>query len=371
MRSGSSDSTLAGANQAQDNIFLQAETRNTELEIRLIGLKRSMLHAVGAWIRKVVVAGSGKPFYFLNNSAYFNKRSNVVFNGMLYGNQFIKLDKAQGICQSLASGTAAEYYNGSGDVVFKTRISPPDYDVSLELSGSQHLSRVASMVTQEWEKCLKNISSKNWGGYLIGVEDSLAAWVEDKMTPIVYSRAKPKRIVNVIILRDPFNTFASRLKFRVSKFNDIGHPAMSTNQRVIDNYLELAQIALTQQIEDKELSEKSYYGLFSQKAQLPSHETVVILSNLWLKSLAYRQKISTFLGFPGVLVDTNEVPSYGGGSSFEGVDADAQRRYQSAGHRYHEFLAVPEFRKIFSQEPKLEKISRMLFDVPPKSFRWL
>jgi hypothetical protein len=99
---------------------------------------------------------------------------------------------------------------------------------------------------------------------------------------------------DILILRDPFNLFASRLEM-IRKRG--AHGGVVDSDKIVENWIDLARLALEWQ-EDR------------------SPSKLVILYNKWAKDEGYRREISEALGGKFSDDSVRQVPIYGGGSSF-------------------------------------------------------
>ena len=137
---------------------------------------------------------------------------------------------------------------------------------------------------------------------------------------------------DLIILRDPFNLLASRIK---SDMLDV----KEENLQIIDLWIEYA----------KE---------FLQKSNYLHHNKICVNYNRWVSDVNYRQEIATHLNLDFTDTGFNEVRGYGGGSSFDGQDFHGKASDMNVNNRwqhimdhplYHQFISNSELMDYFEQ----------------------
>jgi LPS sulfotransferase NodH len=144
--------------------------------------------------------------------------------------------------------------------------------------------------------------------------------------------------VDVIVIRDVFNTFASRMPVQW-----IRHKLHNETQR-------LTLIALWKEYAREAL------GLTSSMRG----SGVVILFNRWLVDPHYRQEIAESLGLAFNDAGFGKVSGQYGGSSFDGVRFDGRAATMSLVERWKHFVDDPLFCSIFTDRELIE-LSEMLF----------
>lgn len=143
---------------------------------------------------------------------------------------------------------------------------------------------------------------------------------------------------DVLILRDPFNLIASRLKKNYLKVKTAGESPVSL---WIDHAKE-----------------------FMCETNFLSHNKVVINYNQWCKSVDYRQKISRQLELTFSDEGLSYVSSYGGGSSFDGRILQGSAKSMDIEKRWQHFKDNDTFRALISDE-KLLQYSNLIFGAIP------
>lgn len=222
-------------------IFRIMEDIRNQLEIRVCGLMRSGNHAIIEWI---MAQFSGKRVAFINNLRFGDRDP--------YKNVFEKV-----------------FHGFSSTDPEEIRLLPKD---------------VLIYSYEDNEELEKN--GKSFSGSVFDPE------FETNKEKYLGKSAKS---IDILILRDPFNLFASRLEMIRKKG---AHGGVVDSDKIVENWLDLARLALKWEVE-----------------RVPSK--LVILYNHWSKDQGYRREISEVLGGNFSDDSMKQVPAYGGGSSFE------------------------------------------------------
>ena len=166
--------------------------------------------------------------------------------------------------------------------------------------------------------------------------------------PLIASSAAPFRehfgerssLINLLVLRDPFNTFASLLKS--------GMMHDGNRDRFVSLY-------------------KQYCRVYTGSEQLldPSHRLVVANYNRWFSDSDYRNGLARAFGFSASGPRYEYVPTHGGGSSFTGTAMDGRGADMKVLERWLHFEGDPSFRSLFDAE--LLQLSSTVFGPPPTS----
>ncbi len=129
---------------------------------------------------------------------------------------------------------------------------------------------------------------------------------------------------DVLILRDPFNLFASRLKkgYVATKMKTVSMAQM---------WLEYA---------------KEWVG----EDQRLLGDRVLINYNRWFADTDYRRSLADQLDVPFSDSGLNKVSTLGSGSSFDGTALDGQARKMNVTNRWRAFADDPAFRQLFQDE---------------------
>ncbi len=149
---------------------------------------------------------------------------------------------------------------------------------------------------------------------------------------------KSAQCFDVLILRDPFNLFASRLKqnFVATK---------AKNLSMVQMWLEYA---------------REFVGESSHL----SRNLVCVSYNAWVSSEAYRRQLAERLALPFSDAGRAQVSAIGGGSSFDGTNFSGQARAMDVNNRWRAFAEDPAFRQLFQNEA-LWQYSQQIFGELP------
>ncbi|NEO99038.1 MAG: hypothetical protein F6K58_10230 [Symploca sp. SIO2E9] len=149
---------------------------------------------------------------------------------------------------------------------------------------------------------------------------------------------KSDRRYDLLILRDPFNTLASRLK---NNFIEVKDP----NQTFIELWLSYA---------------KEYLG----ETNHLKNNKVCINYNQWFLDVSYRKEITSNLKLEFSDAGINQVKAQGGGSSFEGREFDGKAIQMKVLDRWKVFAEDPRYLKLLGNEEILEYSKRIFGDLP-------
>jgi hypothetical protein len=134
-----------------------------------------------------------------------------------------------------------------------------------------------------------------------------------------------KRRLRVLILRDPYNHFASLLKYDTAYKSAIKH----TSKLYVHMW-------------------KQYAREFTGTTSMLEGESLCVNYNRWCESRDYRQQLAQVFGFTTDGQPYNRVSSIGGGSSFQGVVDDARRL--AVTERWRAFRDDALYRSLFDEE---------------------
>ena len=143
---------------------------------------------------------------------------------------------------------------------------------------------------------------------------------------------------DVIILRDPFNLFASRLK--------------SNFLAVKDSKLNLTELWL------------QYAKEFVGETNYLKHNKISINYNLWVKNIDYRRETANKLNIKFTDAGIKKVSSLGGGSSFEKISLDGQADKMDVENRWKYYLDDPYYKKLINNEEILEYSAKIFGKIP-------
>lgn len=244
-----------------------------EVEIQVLGMSRSGNHAVSNWI-------------------YAQAEGRKVLLNCAEGktNPFDS-------CRPLASS--------------KTWRAEPDFDIEAERRG--RLTRKDLLVHTYEDSWLAHAFSAE-------LDRRHNAWL-----------GRSRRRHRLLILRDPFNLFASRLRMGSELSRQVARRMWKQHARVA-------------------LGE----GGWSRDGLR------VVLYNRWAADPSYRRDLAAALGLRFTDEGASNVPDCAGGSSFDGTRFDGQAREMAVSERWRTFAADEEYWSIFDRE--LVRMAGHLFE---------
>lgn len=143
-----------------------------------------------------------------------------------------------------------------------------------------------------------------------------------------------RRRVRLLILRDPYNLFASRFKMGAELSPPVARKMWKQHAR--------EALGDTRKVKGK----------------------VVVLYNRWSAEKAYRRSIAEDLGLEFTDAGANHVPQTMGGSSFDGTAFDGRAAEMPTRERWKAYADDPAYRSIFDAE--MVSLATRLFGPPPK-----
>ena len=143
----------------------------------------------------------------------------------------------------------------------------------------------------------------------------------------IYATNVEKRF-DVIILRNPFNVFASRMK----------HGTVSCSMSTYISGLNLSQLWIT------------YANEFLSKTNHLENILVPINYDLWCASAEYREKIAGLLELKFTDEGFNDITSYGQGSSFDGTHYNSKANMMTTDSRWQAFANNPAYINLFTDK---------------------
>jgi len=135
----------------------------------------------------------------------------------------------------------------------------------------------------------------------------------------------------VLILRDPFNTYASRIQDEYDKKHRQSCCISRNCRRYPENWVQYAKLHLAQ---------KRVLGV------IPT----CILFNKWVYDQDYRQNICEQLGGTYTEQELRTVPKFGGGSSFDKQQFDGKAHEMKLTERWKGFVNDPRYLRLFNRE---------------------
>ncbi|MDF2095361.1 hypothetical protein [Aquibaculum arenosum] len=130
--------------------------------------------------------------------------------------------------------------------------------------------------------------------------------------------------IDLLILRDPYNLFASRRRFNGTLLPE------ATALRVWKQHA------------------RAFLGLRT----CLSHRFLAVSYNRWCRDPGYRQRLAEQLGLNFTDARVDAVPAVGGGSSFDGQDYHGQASRMAVHKRWRHFADDPRFRRLFDDQTK-------------------
>jgi len=143
------------------------------------------------------------------------------------------------------------------------------------------------------------------------------------------------RRIDLLVLRDPRNLFASRLASGYGWLED-----------------ELVARIWCQHARE-----------FLDLRRNLGQERVKISFNAWVQSAGYRREVAEALGLEFDDSATHRVPRVAGGSSFDGVAYDGRAEQMPVLRRWHAFTGQPRFRRLLT--PEVLDLSERIFGASP------
>jgi hypothetical protein len=288
-------------------------------EFRVFAMKRSGHHAVINWL---LLHFTG-PVYFLNNCGFLVSKE--FFNFSPACDRQDRSAPYRNVC--VLAGTSSVYYNG-GRVIEKFR----HYRLGHEYPST--LERLMEMERAERAAAEAMAFPARRDCYLFNVEDLDIRNVANVPFETA-ARGTSEVIQSIIILRDPFNWIASRIK---SSFA-VSTPILQAWKSQVSDAL-------------------------GRTRYLPS-TSCTINYNRWLVDKSYRRDISLRLGLGPSDRGLRDVGSFGEGSSFDGRSYDGRADEMNVGDRWRDYRDDASFRAIFAADPELEQLSEEFFDFNP------
>ncbi|ESR25722.1 hypothetical protein [Lutibaculum baratangense] len=234
-----------------------------ELEVQILGMSRSGNHAISNWIYQQ----SENPKVVLNCA---EGKTNPFLT-----------------CRPLGSGRPWRAEPG----------------IDLEAEGQGRLTRKAALI---------HTYEDSWFGHAFSTQlnQEHDRWV-----------GPSRRRVRLLVLRDPFNLFASRIRMGCDLSSHVA-------QRMWKQH---ARAALG--------------GGSARPAGLR-----VVLYNRWAVDRTYRRDLAHALGIAFTDQGANEVPDCAGGSSFDGTAFDGRPEHMALAGRWRRYADAPDFWRIFDEE---------------------
>ncbi len=155
---------------------------------------------------------------------------------------------------------------------------------------------------------------------------------------------------DVLILRDPFNFFASRLMASRKKINKLDMSFVrNAEQTVAELWIDYA---------------KEFLGQTNRLV----HNKVVINYNLWVSDENYRAELATKLNLQSANIGIDAVKRNSGGSSFDGRAFDGQGSRMDVTGRWLHFKDDSEYLQLLNNQEVLRYSNEIFGQIPGTEF---
>lgn len=165
-----------------------------------------------------------------------------------------------------------------------------------------------------------------------------------RISPIFNLGKSP--VIDILVLRDPYNLFASRIKME-SIIIECGRKNTSPVGAITPAALK---------------TWKTYAREFIRKTNILSNP-ICLNYNSWVQSIAYRKSITDRVGCCFTDDGINEVPTFGGGSSFDGETYQNNAQAMQLNERYKDYEKHDWFINLFDDE--IKSLSHQIFNFAP------
>ena len=181
---------------------------------------------------------------------------------------------------------------------------------------------------------------------ILGYEDHALPSITDALFEQMHEvyLGKSKKRLDILIMRDPFNLFASRLKSGMIEIKN-------EKSTAVELWIQYAK---------EFLNESNYL----------SHNKICISYNRWFSDLEYRQDLANQLGTEFTDAGMDRVAHLGGGSSFDGQNMDGAGRKMAVIDRWKTFIDNPDYRQIFQNQRLLDYSHKIFGDIPGTEALW-
>ncbi len=263
--------------------------RKNKKEIRIISQRRSGHHAILFWI----IAQIKGPVCYINNFTRIRIKKNINLRGIKegYGQEGYRY------------GEYWHFFNMDEFSIVKEDL----------------------FSIKDKELFILNVEEENLKGLIIKIENSK-----------FYPKNKSEEIFNTIVLRDPYNQFASRLKWETVRTHLKG--------------TQLTKKGIKQWISHA----KEYLGITSYL-----DNKILINYNEWFSNVDYRKKISRQLGL-NFKNNISTVPKFGGGSSFDLKKFNGKGSEMKVLERWKYYRNDSRFLKLLKNK-ELTELSTQIF----------
>lgn len=280
-------------------------------EFRVYAMKRSGHHAVMSWL----MAHFSGPVYFLNNCSF---RHEELFSSTRVGT----------FSRACEFGGRVSVFLRDGTVV--RRVEHLRKDTLLD----RPRERLETLIRGERDTFAAIEFPTEWDAYVFNLEDFDLR--HHAHVPFEAARRGHAAAVHdVLVLRDPYNWLASRLKG--------GFPVDRT---VIDAWVSQCREALGQ---------TSYLS-----------DPLVVNYDRWFSEAEYRRELSARLGYAGPDPGIGETADFGGGSSFSGFEFRNRAEQMDVLNRWKVLRDDREYRELFREADELIELAGRYFPDGPR-----
>ena len=253
----------AEADRARGECGSRRKLKVNDLEIHAVGMSRSGNHAIADWI----FAQALRPKLLLNCA---EGKSNPFVS-----------------CRPMASGVGWR--------------AEPEMDIAAEREG--RFARKALLMHTYEDSWLAHAFSRE-------LEENRDEWL-----------GPSRRRINLLVLRDPYNLFASRLKMDCGLRPHIARGIWKQHAR--------EAVGDTRRL---------------------TGETIAVLYNRWKADRSYRRDLAQALGLAFSDAGFQNVPECAGGSSFDGVEFSGRASEMPTERRWRHFVEDERYRNLFDQQ---------------------
>ena len=187
------------------------------------------------------------------------------------------------------------------------------------------------------------------------LEDRFLRAGEREANRVIYDHSFRKDMKRILIIRDPYNMFASRYARETSRTNPITgefqHPEISKCRWTpLKGWTSPAAIRCWKD--------------HATEAIRPTFVDVVIKYNNWFSDAEYRKQIAEELGLNFTDKGINKINLVGEGSSFDGVKYQDNASKMNVLHRYKRYLYDTYFVSLFDEE--IKNMTQKIFNWTPE-----
>lgn len=178
---------------------------------------------------------------------------------------------------------------------------------------------------------------------LVSLEDK---WCKDAFLNYDFFKfGKSRQKYNVLILRDPYNMFASRWVWK-DEFGILFREDLEHQKMIIEIWKEHA---------------RTYIQWQNGQEFLNCGKGIAINYNRWFRDKKYRNEIANQLGLRFTDAGKEDITNYGHGSSFDGRDLHKQASNLKVLERWKGTIDDPKYRMLF-EDVELRELARSIFE---------